>query len=86
MKTIQDVREAKRFLTNEQEWWLINALSKGTKNSVKLKLAKAIRLRFLFLETRDYWKDFKLHLDGVAYVGSSLREARQDILAQLEGN
>lgn len=85
MATVHDIRKAKKFLTNDQECDLIDALAYHTRGGMRRKINNVIHYHFLSLECRDYWEDFQVTVRGVSYTGDSISKVRKDILSQVEG-
>lgn len=83
--TIVDVVKAKKFLTMEQEWGLIDTLTKGCNSSIKNQIRCAIAYRFYSLSSLAIWSKFTIVSSGVIFEtkgsrAKELKELREDIL------
>ena len=89
MTTVLDKFKNKQFLSSEQEWDIIDILSKNCRKPLKDKIRSAILYNIYSLVTESYWTRFTVTTNAIVYepktklVAQELKQIRGKILEKV---
>lgn len=85
MTTVADIFKAKKFLTTEQDWDIIDIFSKNCNLIVKAKVRSAIMYNIYSSCIKKFWERFKVTNGRVVFKPSTkfARTEVRDIRLQL---